>query len=86
MGQLVKNKNKLSANWNIKLLKVVYNFILLTLFSYVAFAIDDRVIERHGSNNIWISIIPFNFLFMRYLYISLMANILGDPTEAIFKR
>ena len=86
MGQLVKNKNKLSADWNIKLLKKVFiTSLVFTLFSYVAFAIDDRVIERHGSNNIWISIIPFSLLFIRYSFISLMGKYSGDPTEAILK-
>ena len=59
--------------------------LVFTLISYVAFAIDDSVIERHGSNHIWISIIPFSLLFIRYSFISLMGKYSGDPTEAILK-
>lgn len=86
MGQLVGNKNKLSANWNLKLLKIVLiSSLSLTLLSYLAFALDSDVIERHGNKNIWISVIPFIFLFMRYSYIAFKGKYMGDPTDAILK-
>jgi len=86
LGHLIKNKNYLSANWSKILLQIVLSIsLILTLICYIAFSIDTAVIERHGSNFIWVSIIPFFFLFIRYFYISFVGKYMGDPTDAILR-
>ena len=86
LGHLMKNKNYLSANWSKILLQIILSIsLILTLICYIAFSFDSAVIERHGNNYIWVSIIPFFVLFIRYFYISFIGKYMGDPTDAILR-
>tara|TARA_B100000686_G_scaffold355016_1_gene469078 strand:+ start:1623 stop:2474 length:852 start_codon:yes stop_codon:yes gene_type:complete len=86
LGQLVKNKNNLAASWNLFSLRFLLIITLIfTIISYITFSFDSEVIERHGNKYIWISILPFTMLFMRYFYISFTGRYMGDPTDAILK-
>lgn len=86
LGQFVNNKNHLSANWSLFYLRVIlFITLIFTLISYIAFTFDSEVIERHGNEYIWISILPFIMLFMRYCYISYTGKYMGDPTDSILK-
>jgi len=86
LGQLVINKHNLSANWNIFLLRILLIIsIIFTLIFYIAFSFDSAVIERHGNKYIWVSILPFSLLFMRYFYIAYIGKYMGDPTDSILK-
>ena len=86
LGQLVTNKHNLSANWNIFSLRIILIIsLILTLISYIAFSFDSAVIERHGNEYIWLSILPFSLLFMRYFYIAYIGKYMGDPTDSILK-
>lgn len=86
LGQFIINPKYLVAKWNLILLKYILVFsIFCTIVFYGFFSYDSNVIDRHGSDNIWISFPPFILIFLRYLYIAWNGKYLGDPTDVILK-
>jgi len=86
LGQLVINNNYLSANWNKKLLQVLFLVsILCTLIFYGLFSFNSNVALRHESNIIWISFPVIIAIFTRYLYIAWNGIYTGDPMDSILK-
>jgi hypothetical protein len=86
LGQLVINNDYLSANWNKKLLQVLFLVsILCTLIFYGLFSFNSNVALRHESNIIWISFPVIIAIFTRYLYIAWNGIYTGDPMDSILK-
>ena len=85
-GQIQKNYKKITVNWNKKILFLSLSMcIAFTILSYIIFSFDTKVIERHQSNLIWISIPPIIIIFIRYFQLCYNGNFSGDPTEILLK-